>query len=238
MNEYELLTPEEKKYLERIARYLQSMGEKQVEIRIEANDWDNKTEISDIEWEHVTHFDWNSRLDIPSGFITILQKIFNYIDESGRYSFPDIDGINYHDFLIDINAAGKSITVSQIYGYYDVGSEGEIEFEDEKELMVEWMDQLESNGAEIPSDGILTARYSGGGDDGSIDGGFDEINQQLPGSMEDFCYNQLSSNYGGWENNEGGQGYFVFNFTDGTITLYHTDNIEESESNTLFEIDF
>ena len=72
MNEYELLTPEEKKYLERIARYLQSMGEKQVEIRIEANDWDNKTEISDIEWEHVTHFDWNSRLDIPSGFITCL----------------------------------------------------------------------------------------------------------------------------------------------------------------------
>lgn len=234
----ELLTPEEKKYLERIARYLQSMGEKQVEIRIEANDWDNKTEISDIEWELVTHFDWNSRLDIPSGFITILQKIFNYIDESGRYSFPDIDGINYHDFLIDINAAGKSITVSQIYGYYDVGSESEIEFEDEKELMVEWMDQLESNGAEIPSDGILTARYSGGGDDGSLDGGFDEINQQLPGSMEDFCYNQLSSNFGGWENNEGGQGYFVFNFTDGTITLYHTDNIEESESNTLFEIDF
>ena len=234
----EILTPEEKKYLERVARYLQSMGEKQVEIRIEANDWANSTEISDIEWELVTHFDWNSRLDIPSGFITILQKIFNYIDESGRYSFPDIDGINYHDFLIDINAAGKSITVSQIYGYYDVGSEGEIEFEDEKELMVEWMDQLESNGAEIPSDGILTARYSGGGDDGSMDGGFDEINQQLPGSMEDFCYNQLSSNFGGWENNEGGQGYFVFNFTDGTITLYHTDNIEESESNTLFEIDF
>jgi len=234
----ELLTPEEKKYLERIARYLQSMGEKQVEIRIEANDWDNKTEISDIEWELVTHFDWNSRLDIPSGFIIILQKIFNYIDESGRYSFPDIDGINYHDFLIDINAAGKSITVSQIYGYYDVGSEREIEFDDEKELMVEWMDQLESNGAEIPSDGILTARYSGGGDDGSLDGGFDEINQQLPGSMEDFCYNQLSSNFGGWENNEGGQGYFVFNFTDDIITLYHTDNIEESESNTLFEIDF
>ena len=234
----EILTPEEKKYLGRIARYLQSMGEKQVEIRIEANDWDNKTEISDIEWEHVTHFDWNSRLDIPSGFITILQKIFNYIDESGRYSFPDIDGLNYHDFLIDIDAAGKSITVSDIYGYYDVGSEREIEFEDEKELMVEWMDQLESNGAEIPSDGILTARYFGGGDDGSLDGGFDEINQQLPGSMEDFCYNQLSSNFGGWENNEGGQGYFVFNFTDGTITLYHTDNIEESESNTLFEIDF
>ena len=234
----ELLTPEEKKYLERIDRYLQSMGEKQVEIRIEANDWDNKTEISDIEWELVTHFDWNSRLDIPSGFITILQKIFNYIDESGRYSFPDIDGLNYHDFLIDINAAGKSITVSQIYGYYDVGSEGEIEFEDEQSNMEEWKDQIEVNGGEIPNDGILTARYSGGGDDGALDGIFDEINQQIPGSMEDFCYNQLRDNYGGWENNEGGQGYFVFNFNDGTVTLYHTENVEENVSNTLFEIDF
>jgi hypothetical protein len=233
----ELLTPEEKKYLGRIARYLQSMGEKQVEIRIEANDWDNKTEISDIEWELVTHFDWNSRLDIPSGFITILQKIFYYIDESGRYSFPDIDGLNYHDFLIDIDAAGKSITVSNIYGYYAAGGEGELEFE-EPEIMEEWKDQLKTNGAEIPRDGVLTARYSGGGDDGSLDGNFEEINQQLPGSMEGFCYNQLSDNYGGWENNEGGEGYFIFNFTDGTITLHHTENIEENEKDTLFEIDF
>ena len=234
----ELLTPEEKKYLERIARYLQSMGERQVEIRIEANEWDNKTEISDIEWEYVTHFNWNSRLDIPSGFITILQKIFNHIDESGNYSFPDIDGLNYHDFLIDINASDRSLTITQIYGYYGEGGEGELEFEDEKELMDEWKDQLETNGAEIPSDGVLTARYSGGGDDGSMDSNFEEINQQLPGSMENFCYEQLSSNYGGWENNEGGQGYFMFNFNDGTITLYHTENVEENVRDTLFEIDF
>ena len=140
----ELLTPEEKKYLERVSRYLQSMGEKQVEIRIEANEWDNKTEISDIEWEDITHFDWNSSLEIPSGFVEILQKIFNYIDESNRYSFPDIDGLNYHDFLIDINAADKSITVSQIYGYYAAGDENEIEFEGEESKMEEWKDQLET----------------------------------------------------------------------------------------------
>jgi hypothetical protein len=56
--------------------------------------------------------------------------------------------------------------------------------------------------------------------------------------MEDFCYNQLRDNYGGWENNEGGEGYFMFNFNDGTVTLYHTENIEVNDSNTLFEIDF
>jgi hypothetical protein len=234
----ELLTPEEKKYLERISRYVQSLGKKDVEIRIEANEYDGKTEISDIEWEHITNFDWDSRLDIPSGFIEILQKIFNYLDESGNYSFPDIDGINYHDFLIEFNTVRRELTIQQIYGYYDVGNEFEVEFEGEESNMEEWKDQLEINGAEIPEDGILTARYNGGGDNGSMDGNFDEINQQLPADIEDFCYDKLSINFGGWENNEGGEGYFIFNINDNTVTLYHTENIEQNDSNTLFETEF
>ena len=68
--------------------------------------------------------------------------------------------------------------------------------------MEEWKDQLEINGAEIPNDGILTARYSGGGDDGALDGSFEEINQQLPADMEDMCYDELSSNFSGWSAKE------------------------------------
>ena len=100
----ELLTPEEKKYLDRISRYIQSMGEKEVSIDIEANDYDSQTEISDIDWETVTQFDNNYRnsMDIPSGFIEILQKIFSYIDQSGAYSFPDVDGVNYNQFSVEI----------------------------------------------------------------------------------------------------------------------------------------
>jgi hypothetical protein len=114
----ELITTEDKKYLERVSRYLQSMGNTVVEIRIEANDWDSKTEISDIEWETITHFNWNDRLDIPSGFITILQKIFNHIEESGDYSFPDIDGLNYHDFLIDINAQYFTVVYVELIEFF------------------------------------------------------------------------------------------------------------------------
>ena len=234
----ELITPEDKKYLERVSRYLQSMGNTIVEIRIEANDWDNKTEISDIEWENITHFNWDNRLDIPSGFITILQKIFNHIEESGDYSFPDIDGLNYNDFLIDFNTHRKELSIIHVYGYYDVGGESEVDFEVEESNMEEWKDQIVMNGGEIPNDGILTARYNGGGDSGSIDGNFDEINQQVPESMEDFCYDKLSDNFRGWENNEGGEGYFMFNFNNNTITLYHTQNIEQDDSNTLFEVEF
>lgn len=234
----ELLTPEDKKYLERVSRYVQSLGKKIVEIRIEANDYDSQTEISDINWEQITHFDWNSTMDIPSGFVEILQKIFNYIDSSGDYSFPDIDGINYHEFIVDFDTTKRELTITQNYNYYDVGSESEIEFEGDGVDMDSFRNQLEDNGVEIPEDGILTTRYNGGGDDGSLDGSFDEINESVPSLMEDFCYDKLSSEFGGWENNEGGEGYFIFNFNDNTITLYHTENIETGDSNTLFETNF
>ena len=234
----ELLTPEEKKYLERVSRYIQSMGKRDVEIRIEANEYDGKTEISDIEWENITNFDYSSTLEIPSGFIEILQKIFNYLDSSGNYSYPDRDGVNYHDFLIDFDTTNRELTIRQIYGYYDVGGESEVEFEGDEVDMDSFRDELSSNNVEIPEDGILTARYSGGGDDGSMDGNFDEVNKSVPGLMEDFCYNKLSRNFGGWENNEGGEGYFMFNFNDDTATLYHTENIEQNDSNTLFEVEF
>jgi len=234
----ELLTPEEKKYLERVSRYVQSLGKKDVEIRIEANEYDGKTEISDIEWENITNFDYNSTLEIPSGFIEILQKIFNYLDSSGNYSYPDIDGVNYHDFLIDFDTRNRELSIRQIYGYYDVGGTSEVDFEGDEVDFNSFRNELKTNKISIPNDGILTARYSGGGDDGSMDGNFDEINQQVPELMEDFCYDKLSRNFGGWENNEGGEGYFIFNFNDDTATLYHTENIEQNDSNTLFEVEF
>ena len=232
----ELITTEDKKYLERISRYVQSLGQKDVEIRIEANEWDNKTEISDIEWETITHFGWDSRLDIPSGFIEILQKIFNHLESSGEYSFPDIEGLNYHDFLIDFDTSNRELTIKQLYGYYDVGGESEVEFEGDEVDMDSFRKELNPN--DIPNDGVLTVRYNGGGDDGSIDGQFDEISESVPSLMEDFCYDKLSRNFGGWENNEGGEGYFIFDFKNNSVTLYHTENVEENDSNTLFEIEF
>lgn len=234
----ELITPEDKKYLEKVSRYIQSLGKKEVEIRIEANEWDSKTEISDIEWDTITNFDYNSRLDIPSGFIEILQKIFNYLDSSGNYSFPDIEGLNYHDFLIDFNTSNKELSIKQVYGYYDVGGESEVEFEGDEVDMDSFREELNSGGIEIPEDGILTARYNGGGDDGSMDGSFDEISGAVPSLMEDFCYTVLSNNFGNWGDNEGGEGYFMFNFNDNSVTLYHTENVEENDSNTLFEVEF
>ena len=235
--EEKLLTEDELKYLRMISRYMLSMGLRKSYIEMEANEWDNQTEIKDIDWEYVTHFDWNQRVEIPARFIEILQKIFNYIDESGKYDYPDIEGINWHRFETQIDPEKNVLTVSNVYGYYDEG-EGSSQQWDEPELVEKMKQDIISAGIEIPENGILTARYNGGGDSGSLEGIFDENSEPIPSNVEDWCYNELSRNYGGWENNEGGQGEFVFQFNDGLIDLYHTENVEVTEGDTLFEIKY
>lgn len=61
---------------------------------------------------------------------------------------------------------------------------------------------------------------------------------EVPVPLQDFCYNRLESLFGGWEINEGSQGRFEVDMEDKSVTLYHQSNIEESESNTIFEEKF
>jgi hypothetical protein len=70
--------------------------------------------------------------------------------------------------------------------------------------------------------------------EGSGDSGFIEENMKIkdkyvsiPAGLETWLYNQLEQ-YGGWEINEGSQGFFDFNFENGTIYLEHGENYEES----------
>jgi len=230
-----ILTQEELKYLERISRYLLSTNTKIVHVDIEADPYDGGAQIDDINWEYITHFDWQGRIDIPSGFIEILKKIFNYIDKSGVYSEPDIDSLNYNEFIVTVNAEDKVLTITNDYRYYDVGGEEQTEIDDEPEIINNIKQSLGEN---IPEDGILTVTYMGGGDSGDLNGIFEETGDTIPTEVEDFCYNILAKYHGGFENNEGGQGSIIFNLNDGIITIEHTDNIEAQVSDTLFEIKF
>ena len=91
---------------------------------------------------------------------------------------------------------------------------------------------------EVPRGGILTLSYNGGGDSGYIESSFDETGDAVPSEIEDWCYAQLESNYGGWEINEGSDGRFIFNFNDSTIVLDHTYNTEETSEDTIYEESF
>jgi hypothetical protein len=70
--------------------------------------------------------------------------------------------------------------------------------------------------------------------EGSGDSGFIEENMKIkdksvpiPAGLETWLYEKLEQ-YGGWEINEGSQGYFDFNFKDGTIYHEHGENYEDT----------
>ena len=228
-----ILTPEEKKYLGRVSRYLASMGMNYGDINFEMEPDDE--EISYSEYGFPTHFDNNYYAEIPDGLIPILKKIIDYVDDDGLYSnLPDGSDIDYQRFEITISGVKKEIALTHIYSYYSEGDSTGIEYDD---MIEEWEEKGVFDDTSIPEDGRLILRYNGGGDSGYIESDF-ENGEPSPGAVEEWCYQQLEENFGGWEINEGSQGEFQFDFNEKTVILSHTYNIIEDRSNTLWEEKF
>ena len=235
-----ILTTEEKKYLNMICNYLKSLGMREGTISIELEYNQYSVDENTIDWKYITHFDNNYRAEIPEGLLPILKKVWSYVVDEGLYELTDdVDMVNYNSIEINIDSDDKTLTVRNDYSYYTEsdGSSTLYDSEEEKEMFDGWMEN-ELKETEVPEDGYLTIKYNGSGDSGYMEGNFEETGDPIPAEIEDWCYRELESNYGGWEINEGSQGMFIFNFNDSTITLEHTDNVEESESNTLFEVKF
>lgn len=55
------------------------------------------------------------------------------------------------------------------------------------------------------------------------------LSEPLAEAIETLAYAFLESTHGGWENNEGAYGEFVFDVEAGTITLDYNERIETSE---------
>jgi len=237
-----LLTTEEKQYLRRICNYLSSLGMEVGEFEFEMDDYGDTLNYNNIDWNQMTHFSNNWRADVPSGLIPILQKITKYASDQELYSSetPDIDTMSWQKFEISINSANKDISFNHYWSWYDRGDASGTEWseEDGQEIFEGWEKDGVLSDLEIPQDGILTLRYNGSGDSGYIESSFEENGDSVPSTIEDWCYNQLESHYGGWEINEGSDGEFVFNFNDMTIELNHTYNTEENSYDTLWEEEF
>lgn len=233
-----ILTPEEKQYLRRVTNYLASMGMKDGNIEVELYN-EEAFDYDEINWNYVTRFANNYNADIPPGLIPILQKIMIYCDENGLIVEPEVDDINYQRLEFDIDVESKEITFSRWWSYYDRGDGSSTEYDSEEDIerFVEWEKEYFSD-IEIPANGILTATYNGSGDSGYMESSFEENNEEIPSAIEDWCYRELSINFGGWENNEGSDGNFIFNFNTKTVTLNHTDNIEDNSIDTYFEEEF
>ena len=83
--------------------------------------------------------------------------------------------------------------------------------------------------------------FSGGGDSGYLESdGYDgDKRASISAGLEDFLYRYLESSYGGWEINEGAQGYFEIDTTTHLVTLEIGLNGETDEKPVvLFEHKF
>lgn len=228
-----ILTPEEKKYLGKIARYLGSLGMKYGEINFEMETDDE--EISYDPNDFPTYFDNNYGAEIPDGLVPILKKIIDYFDDADLYSnLPDGSDIDYQRFEITIDGVKREISLTHIYSYFSEGDSQGVEYDD---MIEEWEEKGVFDDVSIPEDGYLTLKYNGGGDSGYIESDF-ENGERSPDEVEQWCYQQLEENFGGWEINEGSQGEFQFDFNEKTVILQHTYNTMVDESNTIWEEEF
>jgi len=228
-----ILTPEEKKYLGKIARYLSSLGMRFGEINFEMETDDE--EISYDPNDFPTHFDNNYTAEIPDGLVPILKRIIDYFDDADLYSnLPDGSDIDYQRFEITIDGVKREISLTHIYSYFSEGDSQGVEYDD---MIEEWEEKGVFDDVSIPEDGYLVLKYNGGGDSGYIESDFDN-GQLVPTEIEEWGYQQLSDNFGGWEINEGSQGEFQFDFGEKTVVLAHTYNTLVDESNTIWEEEF
>jgi len=228
-----ILTPEEKKYLGKIARYLSSLGMKYGEINFEMEPDDE--EISYDPNDFPTYFDNNYNAEIPDGLVPILKRIIDYFDDADLYSnLPDGSDIDYQRFEITIDGVKREISLTHIYSYFSEGDSQGVEYDD---MIEEWEEKGVFDDVSIPEDGYMTLKYNGGGDSGYIESDFDN-GEPVPSQIEDWCYKELEENFGGWEINEGSQGEFQFDFNEKTVVLAHTYNTMLDESNTIWEEEF
>ena len=232
--EEKILTPEEKKYLGKVSRYLASMGMKHGDINFEMEPDDE--EISYSEYGFPTHFDNNYYAEIPDGLAPILKKIINNFGDADLFSnLPnDVGQIDYQRFEITISVGKKEISLTHIYSYFSEGDSTGIEYDD---MIEEWEEKGVFDDVSIPEDGYMVLKYNGGSDSGYIESDFDN-GERSPDEIEEWCYKQLEENFGGWEINEGSQGEFQFDFNEKTVILSHTYNTMLDSSNTIWEEEF
>jgi hypothetical protein len=233
-----ILTPDEKKYLGKISRYLNSLGIQYGELQFDLDgDESYLPEISSDEIPSI--FNYNHMASVPDGLVPIILKIVNSLGNIDLWqNLPShVDYVNFQSYEIIIDSKRNEIAVVHNIGWTEEGpSEGE-EWDD---VIDEWEKEGILKDLQIPEDGVLEIKYQGGGDSGYIEDSFEYPNsdQVIPEEITNWCYEQLEHNFAGWEINEGSQGHFKLDFKNKTVILQHTYNNDESKSNTLWEEEF
>jgi hypothetical protein len=221
-----ILTPEDKKYLKFFVKYLQSYGEKTGTFRFEdfGSGYDYEGGGDTLQLEE------NYYLEIPPTIVPIMDKIVNYCQQN----IPEVDDdISSAELEIEINNDG-SISARYCWRFFTVDNlHNSFDVSDGLEKVFNELDEENISGT-------IFVTFDGNGDSGSIEQAEDESGHSvnLSTEMEDWCYNILENNYGGWEINEGSSGKFIFDIENRTCELEFGWNNENTECDTVYEEKF
>lgn len=178
----------------------------------------------------------------------------------GGYTFPFDVSVILERFMVEniskygegyigaemiINTNEKTVKLFEQYEFYEETqrSSAELTAQENKSFAEVCEDYVSMNIRKV------SWEISGGGDSGYIDDyafdiqyiDNDDPNRpsdiQRSTALEDFAYTLLNGNFGGWENNEGGQGTLTFSPAEGNleISLGLNESVQSNELVKIFE---
>jgi len=218
------LSDKDKRTLEVFSMYLQAYASKVGKFNIMIST------DGEVYWDYTYWIGDGTRMTIDTydAIDELINRIFKENEDTILNNFTSDDRGNVAAI---VNCNDRTLTFKAEVTVMDVEhSSQEYTFDDitNKEIK-NWLNEM--SGVFVSAD----IHYEGGGDVGYIESDIifnDDTRDDYPKELENWMYDQLGQ-YGGWENNEGGQGEFHFNFDKKTIELNHGENYERDE---IYEI--
>ena len=215
------LSEEQLKTLKLFSYYCASHGAKTAIF------WVYLTEGGSVDWQDdVWSSETGTRIESYDKIDNLIDYIFNETDLMDYYEYDNQGSLQ---FKIDVKE--RKMTIEGWHREYSTQdsimewSDGNDDFGDLKEDFDRFFEQMDGENGRI--------EFNGSGDSGYLNDYIELSNGQsmdIPSFIQEFCYDMLGSNYGGWEVNEGSQGSFKINPSNKLIELYFEENIEEEGS--------
>ena len=168
--------------------------------------------------------DWNGSecsIELESGskdidYEQFYDLIFEFVQDNMDVFFEPFnqqDDDSWGSIWCEFDYETKKLTFGHDVSYYESSfsfEEGKVKPDVAQKLI------NSKNDSENLQGDVISMRFDGGGDSGSIDGAENELGEEIdvPASFENFGYHILEKYFGGWENNQGGNGIVLLNFTE------------------------
>jgi len=207
---------DDKKIFKMLVLYLKSNAI--TECHIEVNYWG---EFESLSYSKISDDDTNRKISIIPEFEKWLDNYIENFDTD--FFYGDNDYSENGGLVFYINLDKLTMTIRGYY--YEQGTESAFSETDFDDLRTDYQEKL----SEYIKEGVTEIKvyYSGGGDSGQVDSmEIDGNSADLNGIIEDISYTMLSD-FGGWEINEGSQGYIEFDMVNKSASVHHEWNNEE-----------